>query len=82
MYVRARVYQATKHGIETSLLDALLDGGREFFHQLPQMKQEFSHQIGGSQDQAIDWSERVRLAIEPEDERDMSRWPDYQHYFR
>jgi hypothetical protein len=76
------VYQATKHGIETSLLDALLDGGRDFFHQLPQMKQEFIMQTGGSQDHPIDWSERVRLTIEPEDERDMSRWPDYPHYFR
>ncbi|XP_047069923.1 protein SRG1-like [Lolium rigidum] len=76
------LFLATKHGIETSLLDALLDGGRDFFHQLPQMKQEFIMQTGGSQDHPIDWSERVRLTIEPEDERDMSRWPDYQHYFR
>uniref|UniRef100_A0ACD5YZY7 Uncharacterized protein n=1 Tax=Avena sativa TaxID=4498 RepID=A0ACD5YZY7_AVESA len=84
------LFLATNHGIEVSLLDALMDGAREFFHQPLETRHKFSNLVDGtprhkgygcllSQDQTIDWFDRVHLAIHPEDERDLSSWP---HFFR
>lgn len=84
------LFPATGHGIEGSLMNALMDGAREFFHQPLEMKQRFSNLVDGkpqlegygtdeamSQDETLDWKDRLYLTIEPADVRDPSRWPDY-----
>uniref|UniRef100_A0ACD5YAX4 Uncharacterized protein n=1 Tax=Avena sativa TaxID=4498 RepID=A0ACD5YAX4_AVESA len=84
------LFLATNHGIEASLLGALMDGTREFFHQPLETRQKFSNLVDGtprhkgygnhpmlSQDQTIDWFDQVCLAIDPEDERDVLSWPRF-----
>ncbi|RLN13080.1 codeine O-demethylase-like [Panicum miliaceum] len=57
----------TDHGIEASLMDALIAASREFFRKPFEEKQ----------DQILDWSDRLHLRVEPEDERNLDRWPGH-----
>ncbi|TVU02332.1 hypothetical protein EJB05_52049 [Eragrostis curvula] len=89
-------FLVTNHGIETSLIDAVISASREFFRQPIKQKQEYSNLIGGktwqlqgygndpvkTQDQVLDWSDRLHLRVEPEDERDLALWPRHPESFR
>jgi len=88
--------QVTNHGIEASLMDHVMAASRDFFHQPLQEKQKFSNLIGGkrfqmegygndmvtSQDQILDWQDRLQLRVEPEDERNLAYWPKHPDSFR
>ena len=88
--------QVTNHGIEASLKDHVMAASRDFFHQPLQEKQKFSNLIGGkrfqmegygndmvtSQDQILDWQDRLQLRVEPEDERNLAYWPKHPDSFR
>ncbi|PUZ61958.1 hypothetical protein GQ55_4G319900 [Panicum hallii var. hallii] len=93
---RGRHAAVTDHGIETSLMDALIAASREFFRKPLEEKQAYSNLIEGkqwqlegygndpvkSQDQILDWSDRLHLRVEPEDERNLDRWPGHPESFR
>lgn len=88
--------QVTNHGIEASLMDDVMAASRDFFHQPLQEKQKCSNLIGGkrfqmegygndmvtSQDQILDWQDRLQLRVEPEDERNLAYWPKHPDSFR
>ncbi|KAL6606099.1 hypothetical protein ACP70R_041752 [Stipagrostis hirtigluma subsp. patula] len=90
------LFLVTNHGIETSLLDSLIAASREFFDQPLEQKQEYSNLIDGkhwqmegygtdpvkTQDQILDWGDRLWLKVEPEDERNLARWPKHPEPFR
>ncbi|CAN6164890.1 unnamed protein product [Urochloa humidicola] len=89
-------FLVTGHGIEASLMDALIAASREFFRKPLEEKQAYSNLIGGkqwqlegygndpvkTQDQILDWSDRLHLRVEPEDERNLDRWPGHPESFR
>ena len=78
--------QVTNHGLEASLMDAVMNASREFFRQPIEEKQKCSNLIDGkhfqvegygndvvmTQDQILDWSDRLHLRVEPEDERNLA----------
>ncbi|CAL5051368.1 unnamed protein product [Urochloa decumbens] len=90
------LFLVTNHGIEASLMDAVTGTSRDFFHLPHEEKQKCSNLIGGksfqpegygnslvlSQDQILDWHDRLLLRVEPEDERNLSYWPKEPESFR
>jgi isopenicillin N synthase-like dioxygenase len=90
------VIQLTNHGVETSLMDDVLNLAREFFNQPIERKRKFSNLIDGknfqvegygtdrvvTQDQILDWSDRLFLRVEPKEERNLAFWPDHPESFR
>ncbi|CAL5046349.1 unnamed protein product [Urochloa decumbens] len=88
------LFLVTNHGIEASLMDAVTGASRDFFHLPHKEKQKCSNLIGGkqpegygnslvlSQDQILDWHDRLLLRVEPEDERNLSYWPKEPESFR
>ena len=77
--------QVTNHGMEASLIDA----SREFFRQPLQEKQKHSNMIDGkhfqlegygndwvpSEEQVLDWTDRLYLKVEPQEDRKLDLWP-------
>ncbi|KAJ1258265.1 hypothetical protein BS78_10G061800 [Paspalum vaginatum] len=90
------LFLVANHGIETSLMDDLINAAREFFHLTLEEKQKCSNLIDGkhfqvegygndpvrSKDQTLDWSDRLHLRVEPEDERNFAHWPEHPKTFR
>ncbi|XP_062228222.1 2-oxoglutarate-dependent dioxygenase 11-like [Phragmites australis] len=90
------LFLVTNHGIETSLMDGMIDASREFFCQPLEEKQKYSNLIEGkrfqvqgygndpviTQDQILDWNDRLHLRVEPEDERNLAHWPKNPESFR
>ncbi|CAN6214884.1 unnamed protein product [Urochloa humidicola] len=90
------LFLVINHGIEASLLDAVTGASRDFFHLPHEEKQKCSNLIGGkpfqpegygnssvlSQDQILDWHDRLLLRVEPEDERNLTYWPKEPESFR
>uniref|UniRef100_A0ACD5YA60 Uncharacterized protein n=1 Tax=Avena sativa TaxID=4498 RepID=A0ACD5YA60_AVESA len=89
-------FLATNHGIEDSLMDAMMNMSREFFRQPDEEKHKCSNLVDGkpfsvegyvndkleTQDQILDWNAQLRLRVEPEDERNFAIWPSYPESFR
>lgn len=90
------ILQVTNHGIETSLMDGVMDASREFFRQPLQEKQKYSNLIDGkrfqvegygndrvaTERQILNWNDRLHLKVAPEDERDYTHWPKHPESFR
>uniref|UniRef100_M8BUF7 Protein SRG1 n=1 Tax=Aegilops tauschii TaxID=37682 RepID=M8BUF7_AEGTA len=90
------VYQVSNHGMETSMLDSVMTATREFFHLPLEEKKKCSNLIDGkhfqvegygndqvkTQDQILDWSDRLHLRIEPEGGRNLAHWPTHPKSFR
>jgi isopenicillin N synthase-like dioxygenase len=88
--------QVTNHGIEDSLMDAMMSASREFFRQPAEEKKKCSNIVEGkpyeiegygneravSQDQILDWQDRLHLRVEPENERNFAKWPSHPESFR
>lgn len=86
----------TNHGIETSLMDGVMDASREFFRQPLEEKQKYSNLIDGkrfqvegygndrvaTERQILNWNDRLHLKVAPEDERDYTHWPKHPESFR
>ncbi|KAJ1258263.1 hypothetical protein BS78_10G061600 [Paspalum vaginatum] len=86
----------SNHGIEAALMDEVMDASREFFHQPLEEKQKYSKLIDGkrfqiegygndpvvSEDQILNWNDRLYLKVEPEDERNYAEWPKHPESFR
>ncbi|CAN6190538.1 unnamed protein product [Urochloa humidicola] len=90
------LFLVANHGIEASLMDAVMGASRDFFHLPLEEKLKCSNMIGGkrfqpegygndmvlSQDQILDWLDRLVLMVEPEDERNLAYWPKDPESFR
>uniref|UniRef100_A0A0D9WMH5 Fe2OG dioxygenase domain-containing protein n=1 Tax=Leersia perrieri TaxID=77586 RepID=A0A0D9WMH5_9ORYZ len=90
------LFTVTGHGIEDSLMDDVMNASREFFHQpleeklnCSNMKDGKSFQVEGYgsdqvkiKDQTMDWSDRLNLKLEPENERNFANWPAHPESFR
>jgi isopenicillin N synthase-like dioxygenase len=77
-------------------MDALMAASLEFFRKPLEEKQVYSNLIEGkqwqlegygndpvkTQDQILDWCDRLHLRVEPEDERNLDRWPGHPECFR
>lgn len=86
----------TNHGIETSLMDGVMDASREFFRQPLEEKQKYSNLIDGkrfqvegygndrvaTERQILNWNDRLHLKVAPEDERNYTHWPKHPESFR
>jgi isopenicillin N synthase-like dioxygenase len=78
--------QVTNHGMEASLMDAVMDASREFFRQPLLEKQKHSNMIDGKHFQlegyGNDWvpsEEQVLdclyLKVEPQEDMKLDLWP-------
>nr|BAK05092.1 predicted protein [Hordeum vulgare subsp. vulgare] len=90
------LFLVTNHGVDTSVMDGMNVASREFFRQPPEEKQRYTNLIGGerfqvegygtdrvsSAEQILDWSDRLYLKVEPEDERNLALWPEHPQTFR
>ena len=88
--------QVSDHGMETSLMDSVMNASRDFFRLPLEEKRKYRNIIGGkhfqmegygtdqvkTQDQRLDWSDRLHLKVEPEDERNLAHWPTHPKSFR
>ncbi|KAF7099758.1 hypothetical protein CFC21_101355 [Triticum aestivum] len=89
-------FKVSNHGMETSLMDSVMNASRDFFRLPLKEKRKYSNIIGGkhfqmegygtdqvkTQDQRLDWSDRLHLKVEPEDERNLAHWPIHPKSFR
>ncbi|XP_044400701.1 protein SRG1 [Triticum aestivum] len=89
-------FMITNHGIEASLMDAMMNASKEFFGQPTEEKQKYNNIIDGkrfrlegyrsellqSEGQTLDWSCRLSLQVEPEGERSFHLWPKYPKSLR
>uniref|UniRef100_A0A8I6YVL8 Fe2OG dioxygenase domain-containing protein n=2 Tax=Hordeum vulgare subsp. vulgare TaxID=112509 RepID=A0A8I6YVL8_HORVV len=92
------LFLVTNHGIEESLMDAMMSASRDFFRQPSEEKHKCSNLIDGGkhlevegygndkvvspQDQGLSWNDRLHLRVEPEDERNFAKWPTHPESFR
>ncbi|KAL5985634.1 hypothetical protein ACLOJK_027620 [Asimina triloba] len=76
---------AVGHGIPTSLIDDVGKVSREYFDLPKEEKEKFSKAVYkdgdendeiASEDEIKDWCHHLYLVVLPEDERDMSLWPE------
>ncbi|KAF7094048.1 hypothetical protein CFC21_096407 [Triticum aestivum] len=89
-------FKVSNHGMETSLMDSVMTTSRDFFRLPLEEKRKYSNIIDGkhfqmegygtdqvkTQDQRLDWSDRLHLKVEPEDERNLALWPIHPKSFR
>ncbi|XP_044962124.1 codeine O-demethylase-like [Hordeum vulgare subsp. vulgare] len=89
-------FKLSNHGMETSLMDSVMTTSRDFFRLPLEEKRKYSNIIDGkhfqmegygteqvkTQDQRLDWSDRLHLKVEPEDERNLAHWPINPKSFR
>ncbi|KAK9146380.1 hypothetical protein Sjap_006283 [Stephania japonica] len=91
------LFQAIGHGISSSLLDDLRKMAREFFDLPINEKRRYATNKDGandnyfqgygndpvvSEEQTIDWNDRLYLLLKPEDERNLKLWPENPSHFR
>ncbi|KAL5985646.1 hypothetical protein ACLOJK_027632 [Asimina triloba] len=76
---------AVGHGIPTSLIDDVGKVSREYFDLPKEEKEKFSKAVYkegdendeiASEDEIRDWCDHLYLLVLPEDDRDMSLWPE------
>uniref|UniRef100_A0A452ZGG6 Fe2OG dioxygenase domain-containing protein n=1 Tax=Aegilops tauschii subsp. strangulata TaxID=200361 RepID=A0A452ZGG6_AEGTS len=85
----------SNHGVD-AVMDNMMAASREFFRQPLEEKQRYANLNGGerfqfegygndwvsSLDQIRDWTDRLYLKVEPEDERSIALWPVHPETFR
>lgn len=90
------LFAVTGHGMPEAFLDATLDATREFFHLPVGEKQKYSNMVDGDKfqnegygidrvdtdEQILDWCDRLYLQVQPEDERRLQFWPNHPPSFR
>ncbi|KAF6985399.1 hypothetical protein CFC21_003275 [Triticum aestivum] len=89
------LFMVSSHGID-AVMDNMMAASREFFRQPLEEKQRYANLNGGerfqfegygndwvsSPDQIRDWTDRLYLNVEPEDERSIALWPAHPETFR
>ncbi|XP_058115694.1 jasmonate-induced oxygenase 4-like [Magnolia sinica] len=78
-------FQAIGHGIPSSLIDDVGKITREFFHLSTEERKRYSKAVYGdgnsideiaSEGKIIDWCDHLYFLVLPEDERELSCWPE------
>lgn len=74
------------------MLDELRENGRQFFKLPMREKQKYdrgANEIEGYgndmvlyEDQTLDWTDRIYLLVNPEDDRKLHYWPEHPESFR
>ncbi|CAD6340057.1 unnamed protein product [Miscanthus lutarioriparius] len=81
----------TGHGMPEALLDDIREVAREFFHLPSKEKLKYANQTEGGEfqnegygtdrvdtdEQILDWCDRLYLQVQPEDARQLRLWPDH-----
>ncbi|XP_057508502.1 protein SRG1-like [Actinidia eriantha] len=85
-------FQAINHGMESEFLEKLRVVGKEFFGLPKEEKHKYSRAVGEmdgygndivlSQQQTLDWNDRLYLSLTPKDQQKINYWPKYPKYFR
>ncbi|KAM3411504.1 hypothetical protein ACQJBY_003268 [Aegilops geniculata] len=89
------LFMVSNHGVD-AVMDNMMAASREFFRQPVEEKQRYANLNGGerfqfegygndrvsSPDQIRDWTDRLYLKVEPEDERSIALWPAHPETFR
>ncbi|KAH9615981.1 hypothetical protein KSS87_023269 [Heliosperma pusillum] len=84
-------FQLVNHGVASSLMDQLHFVGKEFFALPLEKKQKYSRSVEWfegygsdivSEDQPINWNDRLHLRIYPPEQRNLKFWPDIVPNFR
>ncbi|XP_010250269.1 PREDICTED: codeine O-demethylase [Nelumbo nucifera] len=91
------LFQVVNHGITSSFLDEIRDVTKGFFDLPMEEKQKYAREKQSSstssgeaygtddiisEDQIINWSDRMYLLILPRDQRRLEIWPEKPHAFR
>ncbi|XP_010446319.1 PREDICTED: codeine O-demethylase-like [Camelina sativa] len=86
------VVQVMNHGITEALLDKIYELTKQFFALPTEEKQKYAREIGSfqgygndmilSDDQVLDWVDRLYLITYPEDQRQLKFWPKIPIGFR
>ncbi|KAE8669054.1 hypothetical protein F3Y22_tig00112260pilonHSYRG00036 [Hibiscus syriacus] len=84
--------QAVNHGIPGEFLVTLQELARQFFVLPSEEKKKYSREIGGiegygndmilSENQILDWTDRLYLILSPEQKRTLKFWPENPESFR
>lgn len=80
------------HGISEAFLDKIYEVTKQFFALPTEEKLKYSREIGSiqgygndmilSDDQVLDWIDRLYLTTYPEDQRQLKFWPQIPIEFR
>ncbi|XP_010906001.1 protein LATERAL BRANCHING OXIDOREDUCTASE 1 [Elaeis guineensis] len=87
------LFQAIGHEMSVSFLDEVRNAAREFFQLPMEAKQKYKCLTKGklegyesdpiaSEDQILDWCDRLYLMVQPENGRNLALWPANPHSFR
>ncbi|CAA3031494.1 SRG1-like [Olea europaea subsp. europaea] len=85
-------FQAINHGIVTSFIDEVHDVTRKFFKLPIEEKKKYARDVDDfdgygndtvySENQTLDWNDRLYLNVKPENKRKMKVWPENPTNFR
>ena len=85
-------FQAINHGITSSFLDKVHEVTKHFFSLPMDEKRKYSREANNiegygndiifSDHQILDWTDRLYLMVNPEDQRKFTFWPDNPTDFR
>ncbi|PNY08682.1 codeine O-demethylase-like [Trifolium pratense] len=86
------LFQATNHGMTSLFLDKVREISKQFFDLPKEEKQKYAREPNGiegygndvifSENQKLDWTDRVYLKVHPEDQRNLKLWPQKPNDFR
>ncbi|ESQ43088.1 hypothetical protein EUTSA_v10013988mg [Eutrema salsugineum] len=86
------IVQVMNNGVTEALLDKVYAQTKQFFAFPTEEKEKYAREIGGyqgygndtifSNDQALDWMDRLHLRTYPEDLRELKFWPEIPTGFR
>ncbi|XP_062233474.1 protein SRG1-like [Phragmites australis] len=85
------LFAVTGHGMPEAVLDGIRDAAREFFHLPSEEKLKHANQTDGGEflnegygidrvdtdEQILDWCDRLYLQVQPEDARQLRFWPNH-----
>ncbi|XP_061368359.1 protein SRG1-like [Gastrolobium bilobum] len=85
-------FQAINHGVTSSFLNKLREVSKQFFELPMEEKQKYAREpndIEGygndmifSENQRLDWTDRVYIKVHPEDQRKLKVWPEKPNDYR
>ncbi|KAK2392886.1 hypothetical protein P8452_29710 [Trifolium repens] len=85
-------FQATNHGMTSLFLEKVREISKQFFELPMEEKQKYAREPNGiegygndvifSENQRLDWTDRVYLKVHPEDQRNFKVWPQKPNDFR
>ncbi|PSS13897.1 hypothetical protein CEY00_Acc14510 [Actinidia chinensis var. chinensis] len=85
-------FQAINHGMESEFLEKLMGVGKEFFGLPKEEKHKYLRAVGEmdgygndmvlSQQQTLDWNDRLYLTLTPKDQQKINYWPKNPKCFR